>query len=82
MRPPRADYPVCVPCRQDRDATFDGATRPRALPRADAYVRVRGTTGLYRHVCRACLAQTGDTLISWLPPPRPDAASSARGEAR
>ncbi|HJY45282.1 MAG TPA: hypothetical protein VJ301_11720 [Propionibacteriaceae bacterium] len=40
--------------------------RPDALPRADAYVLVRGTTGLYRHSCRACLKQTGDTVITWL----------------
>jgi hypothetical protein len=69
----RAAYPVCVPCRQARDATFDGATRPQALPPAAAYVRVRGTT---------CLTRTGDTLISWLPPPRRDAAASARGSAQ
>jgi hypothetical protein len=75
-------WPRCVPCRQYRDLTFDGTTRPRALPPAAAYVRVRGTTGLYRHVCRVCLAQTGDTLISWLPPPRLDVASGARGRAR
>jgi hypothetical protein len=59
-------WPRCVPCRQYREQTFDGSTRPSRLPAAEAYVRVRGTTGLYRHVCRLCLARTGDTLISWL----------------
>jgi len=61
---PDARWPVCVPCRQYRERTFDGSTRPSRLPRAEVYVRVRGTTGLYRHSCRACLAHTGDTVIT------------------
>ena len=66
---PVGNLPHCVPCRQERDRTFNGralTSRPDpTLPRAEAYVRVRGTTGLYRHSCRACLARTGDTVISW-----------------
>ena len=61
--------PHCGPCRQLRDSTWNGralTTRPDpTLPRADAYVRVRGTTGLYRHACRACVARTGDTVVTW-----------------
>jgi hypothetical protein len=65
-----AEWPRCVECARQARETWNGrrpeATGGARIPLAVVYVRVRGTRGLYRHLCAACLARTGDTLLTLL----------------
>jgi hypothetical protein len=69
----RAKWPHCAACAREARETWNGrhpeAAGGAEIPLAVAYVRVRGTSGLYRHLCADCLARTGDTLITQLAQP-------------
>ena len=62
--------PPCGLCRARRRETWNGR-EPDAIHRAgqphrpaDFYVRVRGTTGLFRHLCRTCRTATRDVIMA------------------
>ena len=57
--------PVCKLCHERRFLTWNPKLGPPArLPRAAFYVLVAGTTGRFRHICRACQKQTGDEIMA------------------
>jgi hypothetical protein len=75
-----ATPPPCGPCQRARTATWNGrlpeaGRLARQAPHAaDYYVLVRGTTGLFRHECRAVQRRTQDRILVRLVPPRGDIA--------
>lgn len=57
--------PDCSRCRFWMQMTWDPKAGPlRAVPPAACYVRVRGTTGLHRHICAACQRATEDEILA------------------
>ena len=57
--------PVCGRCRGRRFVSWNPKLGPPpSLARAEYYVRVKGTSGLFRHLCRACQRETGDEILT------------------
>lgn len=60
-----ATPPRCSVCRERVRLTWIPEDGPAGIPpRADFYVLVRGTSGLFRHLCRGCQEQTGDRIMA------------------
>ena len=69
-------WPTCSRCRNEALLHWNGrepGASHRGMPLVPAryWVRVRGTTGLMRHLCAKCVKETGDTVEANLGrPPR------------
>ena len=67
-----AAQPPCKLCTARRFVTWDPKSGPMArVPLSAFYVRVAGTTGLYRHVCPACL-HPNDLIVARFVAPKGD----------